>query len=72
MVAKAVAQTRSSTPPCNDAVEALADLGRAFFDEALVSCDDEGEAAFVASAKLLGLLEREQLVFTPSLQSGAA
>jgi hypothetical protein len=37
----------------------LWELSRSLFDDALVTYDDEREAAFVASARLLCLLERQ-------------
>lgn len=39
---------------------ALAELSRSLFDDALVTCDDEREAAFVASARLMNLMERKR------------
>lgn len=45
--------------------EAVADLGESFYDEALQICDDEREAAFLASATLLSALEREQVLRRP-------
>lgn len=37
----------------------LWELSRSLFDDALVTYDDEREAAFVASARLLCLLEKQ-------------
>jgi hypothetical protein len=41
-------------------VSVLGELSRSLFDDALVTCDDEREAAFVASARLLLLLESQE------------
>lgn len=38
----------------------LSELSRSLFDDAMVICDDEREAAFLASAKLLRLLEKKR------------
>ena len=38
----------------------LADLGERLFDEAMVVCDSEVEAAAMASAGLIALLERSR------------
>lgn len=44
----------------NENVSVLGELSRSLFDDALVTCDDEREAAFVASARLLLLLESQE------------
>lgn len=36
---------------------ALTELSRSLFDDAMVTCDDEREAALVASARLMNLME---------------
>lgn len=42
-----------------DSFAILWELGRSLYDDALVACDDEREAAFLASARLLSLLEKK-------------
>ena len=46
--------------------EAVAELAESFYDEALELCDDEREAAFLASATLLSALEREKVLKRPA------
>lgn len=43
-----------------DGYTGLGELSRSLFDDALVLCDDEREAAFLASARLLLHLEDEE------------
>lgn len=45
--------------------EAVAELGESFYDEALQLCEDEREAAFLASATLLSALEQEKVLIAP-------
>jgi hypothetical protein len=47
-------------------LEAVTELGETLFDDALELCDDEREAAFVASATLLSALERERVLRRPA------
>ncbi len=46
--------------------EAVAELAESFYDDALRICDDEREAAFLASATLLSALEREKVLRRPA------
>lgn len=43
-----------------EGVTSLGELSRSLFDDALVTCDDEREAAFWASARLLLILEDQE------------
>ncbi len=47
-------------------LEAVAELGESLYDDALELCEDEREAAFVASATLLSALERERVLRRPA------
>jgi hypothetical protein len=59
--ARTIARVRLS----REVFEAVAELGESFYDEALQVCDDEREAAFLASATLLSALEQEKLLARP-------
>jgi len=56
------ARTQLRTRLSHDVFEAVAELGESFYDEALQVCDDEREAAFLASATLVCTLEQEKVL----------
>lgn len=59
-VAMHMPKTNSRVGRHHEGVTGLGELSRSLFDDALVICDDEREAAFLASARLLLLLEDEE------------
>lgn len=61
-----LARTRARSSAAREITEALSELGENFFDEALCFCDDEQEAAFLASASLVRALERESILLRPA------
>lgn len=60
-----VKRTRSRGQAAREITEALSELGENFFDEALCFCDNERDAAFLASASLVRALERESILVRP-------
>lgn len=61
-------KARSSA--AREITEALSELGENFFDEALCYCENERDAAFLASASLVRALERESILVRPTTPSG--
>lgn len=60
VVAMHIPKTESSVGRRIEDVIGWAELSRSLFDDALVTCDDEREAAFWASARLLLILEDQE------------
>ncbi|MFO7155915.1 MAG: hypothetical protein DIU72_004780 [Pseudomonadota bacterium] len=44
----------------SECMSVLGELSRSLFDDAMVTCDDEREAAILASARLLLVLESKE------------
>lgn len=68
VMAMQMPKTESSVERGIEGVTGLGELSRSLFDDALVTCDDEREAAFWASARLLLILEDEERERAPSLE----